>query len=399
MNGGPTYLINGNIITPHRIINNASIKVEDARIGLILEGSHPPVERAVTVIDVGGRFIAPGFIDMHVHGGGNADVMDQSPQALLEMAAAHAAGGTTGIVPTTLAASIPQVYQVLDCLAQAKREDSPGAKLLGIHLEGPYFADGERGAQDPRYIKNPDPEEYKPLLDYSDSILRVSAAPEIPGGLELGAELRRRGILAAVAHTGATYDDLIEALEAGYTHVTHLYSSMRGVHRAGLLRVAGGVEAAYLLDGMTVELIADGKHLPPALLKLAYRIKGPERIALVTDAMRAAGMPDGEYILGHRDSGRACLVEGGVAMLPDRSAFAGSVATANQLVRNMIRLAGVPMNEAVKMMSLTPARILGLARHKGAIASGLDADLVVFDDELSIWLTMVEGRVVYRAMS
>ena len=393
-----TYLINGTVITPYREIPGAGVKVTNGKIEAILAAGNARGIAGARIVDVGGRYIAPGFIDLHVHGGGNADVMDKSPQALIDMAAAHAAGGATGIVPTTVAASVDEVYEVIDCYNQAKRENSAGAKLLGLHLEGPYFAPGERGAQDPKYIKNPDPREYLPLLDYSRDILRVSAAPEVPGGLALGNELRRRGILAAVAHTEASYDDMVRALEAGYTHATHLYSSMKGVHRVDLYRVAGGVEAAYLLDEMTVELIADGKHLPPALLRLAYRIKGPSRIALVTDAMRAAGMPDGEYILGGKESGRPCQVEDGVAKMPDRTAFAGSVATATRLVRNMVELAAVPLCEAVRMMTLTPARLLGLSGTKGVIAPGIDADLVVFDEDLEIALTMVEGRVVHSRL-
>ena len=390
-----TYLINGIVITPYREIPAAGLKVTDGKIETVLTAGTFKGIPGARIVDLGGRYISPGFIDIHVHGGGNADVMDKSPQALIDMATAHAAGGTTGIVPTTLAASVDEIYVVIDCYNEAKREIPAGAKLLGLHLEGPYFAPGESGAQDPRYIKNPDPREYLSLLDYSRDILRVSAAPEVPGGLALGNELRRRGILAAAAHTEATYDDMVRALEAGYTHATHLYSSMKGVHRVDLYRVAGGVEAAYLLDEMTVELIADGKHLPAALLKLAYRIKGPSRIALVTDAMRAAGMPEGEYTLGGKESGRPCRVEDGVAKMPDRTAFAGSVATANLLVRNMVELADAPLCEAVRMMTLTPARLLGLAGRKGMLAPGMDADLVVFDENLEIFLTMVEGRVVY----
>ncbi|NLG85584.1 MAG: N-acetylglucosamine-6-phosphate deacetylase [Firmicutes bacterium] len=391
------YFTNARVITPYRSIERGWVTIEGTRIEGVGEGT-PRILAGALVVDVSGRYLTPGFIDLHVHGGGNADVMDRSPQALVEMAAAHARGGTTAMLPTTVASSIEEIYQVIDCFNEAKKLCYPGAKLLGLHLEGPYFAPGERGAQDPRYIKNPDPKEYMPLLDYSQDILRVSAAPEIPGGLAFGAELRRRGILAAIAHTNATYDEVIKAMEAGYTHATHLYSSMKGVHRVDLYRVAGGVEAAYLIDEMTVELIADGKHLPPALLKLAYKIKGPSRIALITDAMRAAGMPEGQYVLGGKDSGLLCLVEDGVAKLLDGTAFAGSVATANLLVRNMVRLAEVPILDAVKMMTITPARILGISNRKGVLAPGMDADLVVFGDDFEIVLTMVEGRVVYNVL-
>ena len=226
----------------------------------------------------------------------------------------------------------------------------------------------------------------------------MSAAPELPGALELGRELRSRGILASIAHTDATYEQVLVAMEAGFSHMTHLYSGMSGVHRVRAYRVAGAVEAGLLLDDLTVEVIADGRHLPAALLRLIYKCKGPERIALCTDAIRAAGMPDGEYIMGSASHGRPIIVDEGVAWLPDRTAFAGSVAQTNWLVRNMVSLAGASLSDAVKMASLTPARILGIDSIKGSIDRGKDADIVVFDDEINIRLTMVNGSIVYEAL-
>jgi N-acetylglucosamine-6-phosphate deacetylase len=218
----------------------------------------------------------------------------------------------------------------------------------------------------------------------------------LEGAIPFGRRLRKQGILAAIAHTDAVYDEVLEAYENGYTLATHLYSAMSGVSRRNAFRYAGAIESALLLD-MDVELIADGIHLPAPLLKLVYKIKGADRIALITDAMRAAGMPEGPSILGSLKNGLPVLVEDGVAKLPDRSAFAGSVATANQLVRNIVQLADVSLLDAVRMASTTPARIMGVASRKGSLVAGKDADLVIFDDAFTVSTTIVGGTIVYSS--
>ena len=255
---------------------------------------------------------------------------------------------------------------------------------------------GQAGAQDPRHLRNPEPEEYLKILDGCKHILRWSIAPELPGALELGRELKRRGILAAIGHSDAEFSEVEAAWDAGYTHVTHLYSSMSTIHRKNAYRYAGVLEAAYMIDGMTVEIIADGKHLPAELLKYVYKFKGPDRTALITDSMRGAGMPDGPSVLGHWKNGLAVVIEDGVAKLPDRTSFAGSVATFDRLVRNMVRMAGVPLTDAVKMAAATPARIMNLT-DRGAIVPGLRADLTLFDDDIRVSHVIVGGRDVYTA--
>ncbi|MGQ9631863.1 MAG: N-acetylglucosamine-6-phosphate deacetylase [bacterium] len=391
------FFVNGRIITPFRTIEGGGLEVRGGEIGRVAPMAELDIPGGAEIIDVGGNFIAPGFIDIHVHGGGGADTMDASVPALERISEIHAKGGSTAILPTTSAGDVNGIFPILDAVREAKRREVRGAKILGVHLEGPYFSHEQRGAQDPRYIKDPDPAEYSKILDYSDDILRFSAAPELRGGLELGRELRRRGIVASIAHSNATYDEVLKALEAGYTHVTHLYSGTSGVRRINLYRVAGVIESAYLLDDLTVEIIADGKHLPPSLLLLVVKTKGADRVSLITDAMRAAGMPPGEYTIGASEDGQSVVVEDGVAKLPDRTAFAGSVATMNALVRNMVDLVGVPLQDAVRMASLSPAKVLRLDSRKGSLAEGKDADIVVFDEGVNIWMTIVEGRVVYRA--
>jgi len=389
---GYLKLKNGMILTPFRAIRGGTVVIRDG----LLVGVH---DRDVDVpgaveLDVKGRYVAPGFIDIHVHGGGGHDFMDGTDTAFLRIAELHAQYGTTSLVPTTLTAEKEDLLKTLDNYERAHRQNERGANFLGIHLEGPYFALSQRGAQDPRYIRNPDPAEYEEILAYSSSITRWSAAPELAGAIPFGRRLREKGILAAIAHTDAVYDDVLEAYENGYTLATHLYSAMSGVTRRNAFRYAGAIESALLLD-MDVEIITDGIHLPPPLLKLVYKIKGADRTALITDAMRAAGMPEGNSILGSLTNGLPVLVEDGVAKLPDRSSFAGSVATTNQLVRNMVQLADVSLLDAVRMASTTPARIMGVESRKGSLVAGKDADLVVFDENVTIHTTIIRGHPVY----
>ena len=288
--------------------------------------------------------------------------------AFLKIAETHAQYGTTAMLPTTLTSTKEEMLQTLAVYEDANRNNINGAQFLGMHLEGPYFAMNQRGAQDPRYIRDPDPEEYKDILSRSSCIRRWSAAPELKGAIEFGRYVKSKGVLPAVAHTDAIYEDVIKAFENGYTLATHLYSAMSGVTRRNAFRYAGVVESAFIIDEMDVEIIADGVHLPAPLLKLVYKIKGADRTALITDAMRAAGTDVSESVLGNKNNGLKVIVEDGVAKLPDRTSFAGSVATADRLVRTMISMAGVSLADAVKMITATPARILGVLDKKGELA-------------------------------
>lgn len=385
-------ITNGTVLSPFRAIKNGTVVVEEGKILGVHEGNVevPDAEE----IDAQGLYIAPGFIDIHVHGGGGFDFMDGTEEAFLKIAQLHAQYGTTALVPTTLTAEKEDLLQTLDVYENANRLNTGGAAFLGIHLEGPYFALSQRGAQDPRYIRNPDPAEYEEILAHSSSIVRWSAAPELDGAIAFGQRLRQKGILAAIAHTDAFYDDVLEAYESGYSLVTHLYSAMSGVTRKNAFRYAGVIESAYLLD-LDVEIIGDGIHLPAPLLKLVHKIKGADRTALITDAMRGAGMPEGESTLGSLKNGLKVIIEDGVAKLPDRTSFAGSVATFDRLVRNMVFMADVSLLEAVRMASTTPARIMGVGEQKGSLAKGKDADIVIFDKDIMVSMTMVAGRVVY----
>jgi len=387
-------IYNGSIITPYRIIKNGSIIIEEGRISCVSEGDVQAKD--CECIDAEGNYISPGFVDIHLHGGGGHDFMDGTVEAYLGAAGMHAIHGTTSMVPTTLTCTIEELKKTFEVYREAIKRNKEGAEFLGIHLEGPYFAMNQRGAQDPKYIKNPDPEEYKKILGWSNDIIRWSAAPELEGAMEFGRYMRENGILASIAHTDAVSDDVYEAFENGFTHVTHLYSNTSNVRRINAYRYAGVTESAYLIDDMTVEIIADGCHLPRCLLMLVYKIKGADKTALVTDSMRGAGMPEGDTIIGSLKNGQRAIIEDGVAKLPDRSVFAGSVATADRLVRTMVKTADVPLIDAVKMMTITPAGIIGTDKTKGSLAAGKDADIVIFDDMINIKRTIIKGKTVYK---
>ena len=349
---------------------------------------------AEQVINLEGKYLSPGFIDVHTHGAGGADFMDRTAGSMEQACKMHLKHGTTSIVPTTLTSTKENLLDFLRFFntVELKRDAMP--EILGLHLEGPYFAESQKGAQDPKYLRNPDPEEYMEALSCTDRIIRWSFAVELPGADEFLIALREHHIISSLAHSDADCSQVMSAYENGISALTHFYSCMTGVVRKNAYRVAGAIEAGYLLDDLYVEAIADGCHLPDHLLSLIYKIKGADRICLVTDSMRAAGLPDGEYLLGSLDGGQKCIVEDGVAKLPDRSAFAGSVATMDRLVRTFRKLTEAPLYEVVKMASLTPAKLLGIADRKGSIAIGKDADLLVFDENIQIETIMVRGILI-----
>jgi len=390
-------IINGRIITPGKIIEKGSVLVSD---GLITAISDKKISsKADVIVDAEGNFISPGFIDIHVHGGGGSDFMDGTIRDFLTIAETHLQYGTTALVPTTLTAEKGNLLHILDIYRKASKQNVKGAQFLGMHIEGPYFAMSQKGAQDARYIRKPDKKEYSEIIKKAgDIIVRWSAAPELEGALDFGKYLKAHNILPAIAHTDAIYEDVVKAFESGYTLATHFYSAMSGVTRRNAFRYAGVIESVYLMDDIDVEVIADGVHLPAPLLKLVYKIKGSERIALITDAMRAAGTQSHESILGSRENGLKVIVEDGVAKLPDRASFAGSVATTNRLVRTMIQTANVSLVEAVRMMTLTPARIMKIDKQKGSMAEAKDADLVIFDNDVNIKTAIVKGEILYNQL-
>jgi len=386
-----TRIKNGRVILRDGVAENTYVYLEDGLIAAVTQDEKP----FDAEIDAAGRYVSPGFVEIHTHGGGGADFLDGTVEAFRTASELHARHGVTTLIPTATSGELEATFALNDAFEEAAANNPKGADMPGLHLEGPYFAYGQRGAQDPRHLRNPQPEEYNRILDRCPKILRWSVAPELPGALEMGQELKRRGILAAIGHSDAGYAEVEAAWNAGYTHVTHLYSGMSVLHRRNAYRYVGVLESAYLIDDMTVEIIADGCHLPAELLKFVYKFKGPEKTALITDSMRGAGMPDGPSMLGHWRDGLETIIEDGVAKLPDRTSFAGSVATFDRLVRNMLNMAQVPLHEVITMACRTPAKIMGFT-DRGELRAGLRADVILFDEDIHVSHVIVGGRTIYQ---
>ncbi len=387
----------GKAVLKDRIEDGLALVCENGCISALV-----PEEKAVPspsdrVLDADGLYFSPGFIDMHTHGAGGADFMDGTVDAYVTAARMHASHGTTLLFPTTLTSTNELLYKTFDIYGKASAANVDGAAFGGMHLEGPYFSKDYAGAQDPRYLRNPEPSEYLEILSRSDRIARWSFAPELPGAPEFAAELARRGIIASIGHTSATFEDCDAAFRMGATHMTHFFSCMSTITRRNAYRYAGVVEYGYWQDGMTLEIIADGIHVPATLLRMILKIRGVDNISVVTDSMRAAGMPEGPSLLGGLADGQEVIVEDGVAKLTDRSAFAGSVATADRLVRTMVNLGGLTLPEAVRMITCNPASVMRISGRKGSFDAGKDADVTIFDENINVKYTIVKGNVIYRA--
>ena len=374
-----TGIKNARIVTATEILENAFCTFSDGIIDYV--GATPPA--VDEWIDAEGGYLIPGFIDLHCHGGNGLEFMDASVDEIGEIADFHLAHGTTTMLATTLAASDTETTEALERFA-AWREKHPNGTLLGVHLEGPWLNPLQCGAQNLAYMKTPDPEELACLKARYPFILRAGAAPELEGGMEFGRRGRALGLVMSPAHTDADFGECEAALENGYTLMTHLYSGMKGVTRKNAYRTAGAVEAGLYLDGYFVEIIADGKHLPPELLRYIYKFKGAEKIALITDAIRACGLPEGsETVIGSKKNGLAVIVEDGVAKLPTRDSFAGSASTFDIIYRTMAAATGCDMVALSRMASQTPATVMGLT-DRGEIATGKRADLLILNQELQI---------------
>lgn len=381
----------GRLLTPFRDLPQGVVLIRDGRIDAVGSMESVNIPPGTTVLDASGGSIVPGFVDIHVHGGAGADFSDATLDAIDAACAFHARGGTTSLLATLRTAPVDDIVRGLAVLRQAVGKPRAGAEVAGVHIEGPYFAPAEAGAQPPGSIKDPEPEEWARMLQFADIVKRMSVAPERPRALELGRDLVAHGIVASIAHTAATLEDVVAAVEAGYTHVTHMYSSMSGLRRVHAYRILGVIEATLLFDELSTEMIADGRHLPPNLIKLIIKAKGIDRLCVCTDAVRVAGFPPGEYTA----AGRTVIVEDGVAKLPDRSVFAGSTATMDRCVRTMVHEVGVGLQAAIKLATINPARFMRLDADRGSLAPGKRADLVVLDEALAVRKTIVAGRVVF----
>ena len=378
-----TQIINGKIFTPQGWLDEGSVLMRDNKI---LEVTNCDLALiGANLIDAKGMYIVPGFVCMHAHGGGGHDFTEGTEEAFRTAVKAHQRHGATSIFPTLSSSPFSEIRKAVSiCEKLMKEEDSP---VLGLHVEGPYLNPKMAGGQFSGKVKNPDKEEYTSLLDETNCIKRWDSSPELPGALEFAGYLRSKGIVAAISHTEAEYDGIKAAYEAGYTHAAHFYNAMPGFHKRREYKYEGTVESVYLTDGMTIELIADGIHLPSTILRLAYKLKGVSHTCLVTDALAYAAAEGVEI------TDPNVIIEDGVCKMADRSSLAGSIATMDVLVRTMVK-AGIPLGDAINMVSETPARIMGVDDRKGTLQKDKDADLLVLDRDLNIRAAWAMGNLI-----
>jgi N-acetylglucosamine-6-phosphate deacetylase len=378
----PMIFANARMILPNGICDDLEIVVANGKIAEIRKRTN------AEAIDLGGNYLAPGFIDLHIHGAVGRDTMEASEEAFQTICDYHATGGTTSLLLTTVTAPIDRIIDVL----RAVRESVPAIRqIAGVHVEGPFISRIRCGAQCEEFIRDPDGESVEQLLEFADVVKRVTLAPELPGALDLIDRLRQSNIAVSGGHSDASDSEASAGFSRGMRHVTHTFNAMSSARRRGVYREAGLLEFALSEPEIVCELIADGHHVRPTLVKMLYRAKGPGGICLVTDATAGAGLANGaRFSL----SGRDCVVGDGVCLLTDRSALAGSASRMIDLVRVIVNDVKIPLHEAVAMASATPARALG-SKRKGRLEVDVDADFVVLSPELEVLQTLVGGEQVF----
>ena len=385
------WIGNGKLVLENQIQEDGSVLVENGKI-VALNIPCPP---NADVIDAMGGYILPGFIDLHVHGGGGSDFMDATVEDMCAVTRAHAKHGTTALLATTMTCEDETLEKVIDTYLQAENSAVGGAKLLGLHLEGPYFSSANKGAQpvgEERIPKREILERF--IMRAKGKIVRWDAAPELSNTDIFAEVMNENGIIASVAHTAATAPQANAAFDSGFSHVTHLFSATSTGQKIDGIVYSGVNEAALIRDDVTVEVICDGKHIPKEHMLLAYKMKGSDKMMLITDAMRAAATNDKTSILGGKDTGVPVVIKDGVAQLPDLSFYAGSIGTMDRALYVAHKEYGIPLVDAVKMMSLTPAEFLKIDNTKGSIEKGKDADIVVMNKDLKVEQVIVEGLLV-----
>lgn len=387
MNTRPSMIFkNARLIFPDGIREGLEVVAIEGKISQIREAAP-----ATDALDLHGNYLAPGFIDLHVHGAVGRDTMEASAEAFREICAYHASGGTTSLLLTTATAPMAKIAATLESV-RACISEMP--QIAGVHVEGPFISAERPGAQRKEFMRNPHPASIGSLLEFSDVLKRLTLAPELPGALEAIVRLRAQKIAVSGGHSEAWDEEARSAFERGMRHVTHTFNCMSSARRRGSQRVAGLLEFALSEPEIMCELIADGHHVSPTLMKMLYRAKGPAGICLVTDATAGAGLPEGSRFTL---SGIACVVAEGACWLVDRSALAGSAARMIDLVRTMVQRVGVPLPEAIAMASANPARALG-NNSKGVLAVGCDADFTILSPELEVLRTFLGGEEVFSAL-
>jgi N-acetylglucosamine-6-phosphate deacetylase len=409
--------VGGTVIVANRQLENGYVSVINGRISLVTSRSVVALLEGAEVIDLNGGYLAPGYVDIHVHGGAGADFMDGTEEAFRTICRAHARHGTTSLLPTTTVGRHEQHLEFLNTcrkfrelpLTNTQREQEPhllalhareqiGARILGAHFYGPYFAPEACGCHPKESARVPTKAEFEQYLAFHDCIATATVAPELPGAEEFVRACRDHGIHCNAGHSHATFEQMEAAVGWGIRHVDHLFCAMSDrarLRQTQTYPMRGGVmEATLFFDELTTEVIADGKHLQRELLLLAYRIKGPNQLALVTDCNRALDMPDGEYTFGPLDGGEKIIRRDGVGLMPDGTALASGVVGMDECVRTFHRLTGAPLVETVRMASLTPAQIAGWSGEIGSIEVGKRADLLVLDKNLQVQSVFIDGEQI-----
>lgn len=383
----PLVLKNVKLVTPDGVLEDGWMKLSNGRIEALGSGTAPTASDGAEVVDGNGSWVVPGFIDVHVHGGAGHDFMDADEEGLRAITRFHASHGTTGILATSLTASRDELTDVLDRVSRFMAEPMPYAQVLGVHFEGPFVSDKWKGAQNPDYILPPQPEWLEEWVRRYPGVIRLQTlAPESDGALDYIERLNSHGIVPACGHTDATYDQIIAAADRGLRHAVHTFNAMRPYHH----REPGTVGAVLTDDRIMAEVIADGQHVHAAGIELLRRAKGPNRVILVTDAMAAAGMPDGDYHLGELPVTMTC----GVARLTHSGNLAGSTLTMIGAFRHMVREIGVPLADASRMASGNPARQLGIESVTGTLEIGKRADVLLLSDQLELERVWIGGREI-----
>lgn len=386
-NNQPFALINGKTILPDRVSEGLAVVVDGSRISAVTPLID--LEAGLPRVDVGGRYISPGLIDIHTHGAVGHDYIEASAEAFEAITCYQARQGITTLLATLGTAPLEAMVAALAFSGEWMKRPHKGATIAGVHLEGPYFSFDQKGAQDPNSMRTPDDGSADMLLKNPEWVKLVSFAPELPGAVSFTHRLVKLGIVAAAGHSSAQDWQVQDAMTAGLTHTIHIWSGQSSTVREGPWRKPGLLEKTLISENLTAEMIADNRHLPPTLMKLAYQCKGADRLCLISDSIEGAGLPEGTVI---HSTGIVYEVSNGVGILLDHTSFSGSVTLINKMIPILTSEVGIPLVEAVRMASLTPARVIGIQDRKGSLAAGKDADIAIFEPDFTAWKVLIGGQ-------
>jgi N-acetylglucosamine-6-phosphate deacetylase len=376
---------NGRLIFPDGIRDRFEIETREGKIAAIQKRADT---RSNEIVDLNGNYLAPGFVDLHLHGALGRDAMEALPEAFHAICNYHASGGTTSLLLTTAAAPLERIVDVLKAVRDCR---SSTKQIAGVHVEGPFISKAKRGAQRAEFIRDPTPQAVEKLLEHVDLIKRITIAPELPGALDVIEQFSKYGVSVSGGHSDAWDEQARAAFERGMRSVTHTFNCMSSARRDGIYRKAGLLEFALSEPQITCELIADGHHVSTTLIKMLYRAKGVRGISLVTDATAGAGLPnDSKFSLGGLD----CIVRDGVCLVADGSALAGSASRMIDLIHTMVHDLDLLLHEAIRMATEAPARAVGL-EQKGRLEVGADADFVVLSPKLEVLRTFAAGEEIF----